>query len=511
MVTTKASDGLSEAQFGRFRDLVRQRSGLEVGPRRRGDLEKAVTQALADTGSPNVGTLYAKLTDTAGGRPALEAFIANLTIGETHFFRNRAQMEALEEVILPDIIKRKKGIRRLRIWSAGCATGEEPYSLAILLERMIPDLAAWNVTILATDINRQAIEKAQRGTYSSWSFREVPEDIERNYFSKREGRIEVLPRIRKLVTFGYLNLIEDAYPSLTTNTQSMDLILCRNVLIYFQESTTEKVVDRLHESLVDGGWLVVGAAEPSQRTFSEFVVHNFPKTVVYQKSGAEAGGVVSTSLPTTIDKPDEKLPTDAAWVPPTQDSKKAPVADPEPPSIPAPAPPVPASAAVPVGSVQEALELIEGGNKDRALAMLIGLARSDNHAAYAACLVAKIHASRLQLYEAEHWINIAIERDPLLAPAHYVSGLILQEYGRIEGALAALRRCAYADPEFALGHFALAGLLNRLGEKRRAQKELSNVAAILESQNREALVPEGDGLTVGRLLELVQVHKELLD
>jgi chemotaxis protein methyltransferase CheR len=505
-VTTKASEGLTEAQFTRFRELVRQRSGLEVGPRRRNDLEKAVVQALKDNDIADVASLYARFTDPAHGRPALESFIANLTIGETHFFRNRAQMEALEEVILPDLIERKQSLRRLRIWSAGCATGEEPYSVAILLERLIPDLANWNITILATDINRHAIERAQRGMYGSWSFREVPESIERDYFSEVDGRIEVLPRIRKLVTFGYLNLIEDAYPSLTTNTQSMDLILCRNVLIYFQESTTAKVVSRLGESLVDGGWLVVGAAEPSQQVFADFVVHNFPKTVVYQKKAGERGLAGSPkktpAMPSaaaaaeTAVRPHERTPApNPVWPP-----KDAPTDRPAPPSEAkvARAPRV-------TGSLDEAKALIDAGDKDEALAMLIGLAHAGPEASYEAFLVAKLYASRLQLYEAEHWINIAIERDSLLAPAHYVSGLILQEYGRMEGALASLRRCNYADPEFALGHFALAGLLHRLGQQRRAQKELENVQRILETQDPEALVPEGDGLTVGRLRELLSL------
>ena len=511
MVTTKANEGLTEAQFARFRDLVRQRSGLEVGPRRRGDLEKAVVQALKDNDIADVGSLYARFTDPARGRPALESFIATLTIGETHFFRNRAQMEALEEVILPDLIERKRNLRRLRIWSAGCATGEEPYSVAILLERLIPDLANWNITILATDINRHAIERAQRGTYGSWSFREVPDAIERDYFSEVDGRIEVLPRIRKLVSFDYLNLIEDAYPSLTTNTQSMDLILCRNVLIYFQEATTTKVVARLGESLVDGGWLVVGAAEPSQQVFSDFVVHNFPKTVVYQKKAGQHGTVGTLVRPIATGAETGVEPASNAPAP-------TPSANPVwPPKGSTSAPPPPAiekddqGAPAVFGSIDEAMALIDAGAKDEALAMLIGLAQAGPDASYEAFLVAKMYASRLQLYEAEHWINIAIERDSLLAPAHYVAGLILQEYGRIEGALAAFRRCNYADPEFALGHFALAGLLHRLGQQRRAHKELENVERILAKQDPEALVPVGDGLTVGRLRELVEVHKELLE
>jgi chemotaxis protein methyltransferase CheR len=288
----------------------------------------------------------------------------------------------------------------------------------------------------------------------------------------------------------------------------MDLILCRNVLIYFQETTTAKVVSRLGESLVDGGWLVVGAAEPSQQVFADFVVHNFPKTVVYQKKAGERGLAGSPGTPQATPSA-----TSAA-----ETAVRRPVANPVWPPKDAPAvPPAPTTENVApraprvTGSLNEAKALIDAGDKDGALAMLIGLAHAGPEASYEAFLVAKLYASRLQLYEAEHWINIAIERDSLLAPAHYVSGLILQEYGRMEGALASLRRCNYADPEFALGHFALAGLLHRLGQQRRAQKELDNVQRILETQDPEALVPEGDGLTVGRLRELVEIHKELLE
>ena len=124
----------------------------------------------------------------------LEAFIAELTIGETYFFRHRAQFDALERTILPDLIARRSQERRLRIWSAGCATGEEPYSLAILLDRMLPDREAWSVMILGTDINRASLEQAQRGTYRSWSFRGVDQATQRRYFTRSGDERRIAPR-----------------------------------------------------------------------------------------------------------------------------------------------------------------------------------------------------------------------------------------------------------------------------------------------------------------------------
>src|SRR6185436_7889858 len=132
------------------------------------------------------------------------------------------------------------------------------------------------------DINRQALAKARRGLYSQWSFREVPAEIQANYFishsqpHSQPPSLEVAPRLLYLVTTAYLNLVEDTYPSLLTNTHAMDLILCRNVFIYFREPVIRRVVGRFHDALAEAGWLIVGHAEPSQAVFQQFTVRNFP-------------------------------------------------------------------------------------------------------------------------------------------------------------------------------------------------------------------------------------------
>src|SRR5262249_24082640 len=161
----------------------------------------------------DLDALYAQLA-SAEGRPALDELLEALTIGETHFFRNRAQFAALESHILPELIARRRDTRQLRVWSAGCASGEEPYSLAIAIERQLPDVADWQVLILATDINRQALEKARRGVYGAWSFREVPPEVQASYFIPRGREFEIVPRVRERVTFAYLNLAAEGYPSL---------------------------------------------------------------------------------------------------------------------------------------------------------------------------------------------------------------------------------------------------------------------------------------------------------
>ena len=477
---------LSEAEAARFSELVRQASGLEVPVARRLDLDQAVAQTRLRLGAADNEALFHILAAEAG-RPALEALIEALTIGETHFFRNRPQFDVLTTRILPELIAAGRATRRLRLWSAGCATGEEPYSLAILLEILLPELDEWDVQILATDINRQALAKAHRGLYGAWSFREVPPDIHKTFFIPQGGLWEVAPRVRRRVTFAHLNFVKDSYPSLLTNTAAMDLILFRNVLIYFREATTRMVVGRLQRALVEGGWLVVGHADTAPGAFDQFVVHNFPGTVIYQK---KVGGALRAAPPP---KPPAPQPPERRAAPPALEPRLA--------AKTASAPPA-------AGPYQAALDLWKRGQPDEALRRLEALA-ADPHEALAAYHAAKIEADRQRLPEAERQIELALQRQPLLAPVHYLHGLILQATGRPEEAVAALRRCVYADDQLVVGHFALANLLARLGQAARARKALDNVERLLAGRPRDELLSEGDGLTVGRLLELAAVQKEI--
>ena len=266
----------------RFQALLQEVSGLELPETRLPDLQRAVNRALVATGLADADDLYRHLRDRAG-RPSLEVFVGDLTIGETHFFRNRPQFRALEHHILPELIERRRASRRLRVWSAACSTGEEPYSLAILLERLLPDRARWDVRILATDINRAALERARRGQYGTWSFRDVPDDVASAFFVRHGTTLEVAGRIREAVSFAHLNLAADIWPSAATATLDLDLVLCRNVLIYFGDDLSHQVAARLHGALADGGWLLVAPAELSQAVFRHFTVVNLDGAVAYRK------------------------------------------------------------------------------------------------------------------------------------------------------------------------------------------------------------------------------------
>ena len=310
-----------------------------------------------------------------------------------------------------------------------------------------------------------------------------------------------------MVSFSYRNLVVDDYPSLMGNTNAMDLVICRNVLIYFSGSTNQAVVARLHASLNETGWLIVGHAEPSQELFHQFSVRNFPGTIVYQKT---PGGDQPAPAP-------PRLPPRMRGSEATARTRRPSVA--AKPPAPVVAPPMPVARArgvmtklpsPPSSEIRSVLALLQDRQTEIALTQLEALSTTHPHELWVPYLLAKTHADRLELTVAEAWIDKALTQAPLLAPAHYLRGLILQELERLDESLEALRGCIYADPEFWMGHFSMAGLLARLGRPQRAEKALDTLQGLLAVQDSQTPVPEGDGLTVGRLCEFVSAQKESL-
>ncbi|MBI4381907.1 MAG: protein-glutamate O-methyltransferase CheR, partial [candidate division NC10 bacterium] len=271
--------------------LIASRLGLDFSKGRQADLERGLVGACRTSSVSVPETYLAWLATLPDESTEWRRLVGHLTVGETYFFRDRALFEALEQHVLPSLITARRTERnlRLRLWSAGCATGEEPYSLAVLLDRLLPDLSEWALTILATDINPDALEAARRGCYREWSFRETPQWTRDQYFHRRNAEtFEVSPRIRRMVTVAPLNLAEDGYPAVMTNTSAMDLVLCRNVLMYFTRDAQRATVARLQRALVSEGWLAVSPAEASAELFQPLVSVNFPGAILYRKGGDSA-------------------------------------------------------------------------------------------------------------------------------------------------------------------------------------------------------------------------------
>jgi chemotaxis protein methyltransferase CheR len=437
-------------------------------------VQRAMVAAAAEFGFPDSSRCAHWLLSTPLTRPQLNALATHLTIGETYFFRERKVFDALAGRILPELLYHRRGReQRLRLWSAACCTGEEPYSLAILVDQLLGDSRDWQVTILATDINERFLQRAAAGVYGEWSFRDSPADLKERYFTRSpEGRFVIDPEIKRRVKFMHMNLARDPVPPVKTDTFAMDVILCRNLLMYFTPPQAQQLVERFHSALTDGGWLAVAPSECSQTLFSRFVTVAFPDTLIYRKQHAE-------------DVRQENSPLDIL-------SDRA--ATPHPHEV--------------------ATTLYGEGRHTEAADILLGwLSRSPPTPAPVTppaawhpgllSLLTRALANQGRLTEALAWSEHWIAADKLDPAAHYLRAIVLQETGELEAARRCLGRAVYLQPDFALAHFALANLSRSDSRQAEAHKHFRNAAYALRACTPDETLPESDGLTARRLLEII--------
>jgi chemotaxis protein methyltransferase CheR len=259
--------------------LVEARSGLRFAGGRYNELGTRVARAFVESECATWAEYQAQVT----GGALFEQLVEALTIGETYFYRHRPYFDMLERTVLPEIIARRQDSRRLRIWCAGCATGEEAYSLAIAVRGVLPDAQNWQVTLLATDLNRSFLARAEAGLYGEWSFRDTEPAFKTANFVAEGRRYRIRPELRQMVRFGQLNLADDKYPSAAGGTAGVDLILCRNVLLYFAPELSQRVVKRFHTALAPGGWLVVGPSDARPGLLADFEMHVGDGAIVYRR------------------------------------------------------------------------------------------------------------------------------------------------------------------------------------------------------------------------------------
>jgi chemotaxis protein methyltransferase CheR len=499
---------LSYGDYLRFSKLVEDRFGLRFPEKRFADLEIGVRQAFAASTCTDLDQYYHLLLDPHNGGVEIDRLVNALTVNETYFFRDAGQFNALYTHVLPKIIERRRSLQTLRIWSAGCSTGEEPYSIAMMLRDLLPDVDNWSITILGTDVNTEALDRARKAVYSEWSFREEQAKLLRpRFFVKRGKQYELVPEVRRMVSFGWLNLAEDDYPAYKTNSTFMDLILCRNVTIYFTQPVIFEVVGRLYEALVDGGWLVVGHSETSPITYRRFQVHTFPNAILYQRSGQ------GTELPQDWDwLAASPKPVLSRSFPFTQPVSPAPVSarpldlDPLPAaSVPQPTrkdqPPRIESALETEESdpIDEAKALLDFGRSQEAYNLLLEVVSLKPNHAPACVLLGQACANLGHWEEAEKWCRLAVQLDRLSLKAYYTLALVLQHQGQLAQAIDAMKKVVYIDRNHIVGHFGLAGLYRNSGQLPQALKSLYNAHRLLTEHDVDEVVPDSGGVTAGRL------------
>jgi chemotaxis protein methyltransferase CheR len=465
--------------------------GLHFTESRLGDLERGIVHAAKDFGFERESDFIDWLRTTPLKKEHIERLASHLTVGETYFFRDSSSFDALEHNILPELIEARRASKRIRVWSAGCSTGEEPYSIAILLRRLVPDISSWNVNILATDINAASLKKAYDGVYTEWSFRETPGWIRNRYFtSERAGSYRIDPEIQKMVSFGYLNLAEDIYPSLLNGTNGVDIIFCRNVIMYLSDAVAKSVVNGLHKSLVDDGWLLVSPAEAVRAVNGLFTPTHLGGSIFYRKSGCalEAPQI----LPEMRAEPQiEAQPPAEKAAPPLSPAPEARVQ----------APPAPDTAGR--DQLAEAGELYRRGLYSEAARALEALEDNEKGAGDP-LLLARAYANMGRLEEASRWCERVQAADALDKAAYILLATIRQEQARGDDAIQNLKKALYIDQDFVIAHFMLGKLLlARGGCHEQAMRHIRTAHKLLVPKDDDDLLPESDGMMAGRLKEIL--------
>ena len=469
---------MHDPAFAQFKDQLIETTGLAYYANQEDELAGRIAGRLTVLEMDQLSAYLSRLSDGNTGEAEWDALIAELTIGETSFFRHREQFDALRDQLLPELIERNRHRRRLRIWSAGCATGAEPYSIAILLGRDLAHLVSgWDLTIVGTDINREFLNCAQRGEFAEWAFRSGSEEVKESCFSPTGKRWAIKPEYKRSVSFQYHNLVQHAYPCLPSNLSDFDLILCRNVMIYFNPGIVPRIIGQLYDCLVDGGWILVGHAESSVELFRSFRTVNVPGAVLYQKAAPPA--VLNRSIFTGLDwNGTSGLPNSQA-----------------------------------PGTLRPAMAV--EGKDEKSKHPPIAYSGTRRPLPWSQPLperlaIIRAKADRAEWQEAARCCDELIATDRLNPTAHFFHALVLEQMGQHIETEKALRRTIYLDRQFVLAHYHLGLLLQKKLDVGGAERSFRNTIRLLDQISETQALPDADGLTAGALKQLTKTHLEVL-
>jgi chemotaxis protein methyltransferase CheR len=505
------SERLDPNQLDLFRDAVAARLGLQFDEDRTELLETVATERLASLRT----SLDAYLPRLApGGDPdELRVLAERLTVGETYFFRNRHDLDAFAAAVLPERMRAREGVRRLRILSAGCSSGEEPWTLA-MLTREVPALAAWDVSILGVDVNPAAIARARAGTYGTWSLRQTDEAARARFFRRDRRGFHVADELRPLVSFEERNLV-DQDPRLWV-PGAFDVVFCRNVTMYFAPDVTRLIVARIARSLAPGGYLFLGHAETLRGVSTAFHLRHGHDTFYYQLregGGAEAPPSPAPSRRAAPAAAPIAVP-DGGWVDAIRRASEriAHLATPVPGATAPPAAAAPVATPTPVpgtrrdpGAAALALELLKEERFADALAAL-GPASGRETDTDALLLRAVLLTLAGDPREAERTCARILELDELRAEAHYVMALCREHAGDRAGAADHDRYALYLDPTFSMPRLHLGLVAARAGERDAARRELARALVLLAAEEPSRILLLGGGFTRDALVELCRAE-----
>jgi chemotaxis protein methyltransferase CheR len=449
---------IHDPAFAEIKALIVQQTGHHYYEDKEGQLAERIGKRMAALHIADAALYLGRLRDGATGPREWRLLESELTIKETFFFRFAEQFSALRTHILPAMIARHAGDRHLRIWSAGCSTGAEPYSLAVLIHDLLGTQAAqWSVSILGTDLDEGAIADARAALYGGWALRSVAPEERARLFQPEGSRWRLKPAFRGMVRFERQNLLDLLDPAPAIGRNDYDLILCRNLLIYFRPDVGTALVSALGARLAPHGKLLLGHAESGLAAETNLDPVELGGVVAYVRDDLAA------ALGEGGEPPAPASPRPRPPLPPRRGPRRTPRREPAAPPPARPRDPAPSSL-----------------DEVRAL-----LGRGDTAAARG--LIEALRPER--------------RSDPVLL---YLDGLGALAERDKAGAEKALRGALYLDRGFAMAHYLLAQHLAREGKAREARRALGNAADAVAGVDPQAPVPEGEGLTVADLREAIR-------
>lgn len=284
-VTLRKDVGISHDEFIQLRDFIYQQCGIHIAENRKYLIENRLAGRLKDLNLKTYGEYYHYLRFDANRRKELNKLFESVTTNETSFFRNPPQLEVFRNIVLKRIVEqqRKSGRKQLRIWSAGCSTGEEPYTIAIILSEVLGrELLLWDIKITANDLSEAVLASARNGVYSEYSLRTTPRELVARYFTKEGTSYRVDSKLKRLISFGQINLNDKLQ---LRRVERSHIIFCRNVIIYFDDEMKKNVISAFYDNLLPGGDLIIGHSESLHNISRTFKPEHHPGAIVYRKQG----------------------------------------------------------------------------------------------------------------------------------------------------------------------------------------------------------------------------------
>ena len=473
-----------------FQELILDYSGIHLDEAKCSSLAPVISRYLLKKNFNSFEKYYRFLRRNSHTEVEIRELISYVTINETSFFRNPAQFTVFKDHVLPDITtERFNKKQNLKIWSAGCATGEEPYSIAITIREKLPFLETWNVEILATDIDYNVIKKAEKGIYNRRALRNVSGSRQEKYFSKVGNQYELNQNVREMVTFREFNLKQATYP--ISGEGNWDIIFCRNVIIYFDRDFTTQIVDNFSQCLDEKGFLFLGHSETLLGISEMFSMVDFGNTHIYKKKN----DVINDTPPVKLKQQSKSIRSEYANrdVLSRKTSKRNGVA-------------------LTNGSLANKSFVSKTKKPKNANDFNVGAGTVDGKTLINYYLAKGKSAADTGNYaSASECYQKVLDVDPLCVEAHFFMALVSENLSEIDRAVEAYQKTIYIDESCVLAHFNLARLYRLAGNQRDAVREYKNTVRKLQQFSEDEEIKFSGGFSVKLINEICYQKLEQLE